>query len=236
MTRTLPGYQQYIHHHHEIPGWFQAADIGMFHDVMESQIRERITGDMLEIGCYEGKSAIALAYGLRHGERLHVCDVFDTKPEGIPEEGMSDYVGLTERSFLDRYQLWHSTPPVVHTCSSTALPAEIAGRHFRLIHVDGSHAYTAVRKDIHTAVEHSAIDAVLIFDDYRTSHTPGVSAAVWEAVATGWLYPFALTEAKFYATTNRASYNLWVNAARQFFHPWEEHVIHGLPVLRSKGS
>lgn len=49
---------------------------------------------------------------------------------------------------------------------------------------------------------------VVVMNDVRAPHTPGVSAAVWEAVADGGLIPIALSEQKFYG-----SWNLTVAAA-----------------------
>jgi hypothetical protein len=40
---------------------------------------------------------------------------------------------------------------------------------------------------------------VVVFDDYRAPHTPGVAAAVWRET-TRDLTPFALTQNKLYAT------------------------------------
>jgi hypothetical protein len=39
----------------------------------------------------------------------------------------------------------------------------------------------------------------VVFDDFRSEHTPGTSAAVWEAVASDGLVPVALTPQKMYA-------------------------------------
>lgn len=38
------------------------------------------------------------------------------------------------------------------------------------------------------------------FDDYRTEHTVGTAAAVWEAIANDGLNPIACTAMKLYAT------------------------------------
>jgi hypothetical protein len=38
-----------------------------------------------------------------------------------------------------------------------------------------------------------------VFDDYRSRHTPGVSAALWDAVLHETLHPFCLSPGKMYA-------------------------------------
>ncbi len=44
-----------------------------------------------------------------------------------------------------------------------------------------------------------APEGVVVFDDYRAEHTPGVAAAVWQRLDKG-LSPFALSPVKMYAT------------------------------------
>jgi hypothetical protein len=41
---------------------------------------------------------------------------------------------------------------------------------------------------------------VVVLDDYRSMHTPGVAAAAWAAVIEGRLFPVCLSEVKLYAT------------------------------------
>lgn len=50
---------------------------------------------------------------------------------------------------------------------------------------------TSTRSLIHEA-------RVVVMDDFRALHTPGVAAATWGAVATDGLIPICLSEQKFY--------------------------------------
>jgi hypothetical protein len=215
-----------------VPGWFRHQDLQLFEDILVGQLKHRTRGDILEIGCYHGKSAIALGYGLRSGERLHVNDLFGIRPEGISDEGLAAYDGLDREAFLTQYLAWHPEPPIMHTGSSTTLKGTLAGHKFRFIHIDGGHAYTTVRSDIHTAIELSMTDTVIVLDDFRTSHTPGVSAAVWEAASQGWLFPFALTGVKLYAAASRHAQAEWVQELLGMDYDWDTHQIHGQTVLR----
>ena len=43
-------------------------------------------------------------------------------------------------------------------------------------------------------------EAVIVLDDYRSMHTPGVAAAAWAAVVEDRLFPVCLSEIKLYAT------------------------------------
>jgi hypothetical protein len=66
--------------------------------------------------------------------------------------------------------------------------------------VDASHLYEHVEADIKAcrAVLHS--EGLLVCDDFRAPHTPGVAAAVWSAVTSGELHPICLSDSKFYGT------------------------------------
>jgi hypothetical protein len=60
-----------------IPGWFNIDDLAHFSLVLETQTTGGLHGDLLEIGCYHGRSASVLAMHLQAGERLFLADAFD---------------------------------------------------------------------------------------------------------------------------------------------------------------
>jgi Methyltransferase domain len=140
-----------------------------------------------------------------------VCDLFGLDPTDfeVPTEGMHDYTGLTLDRFYQNYEKFHTRRPQVEVCPSWQLVERIGGRRFRFIHVDGGHAYECVQTDIRIAIDHAAEDAVIVLDDYRSPHTPGVAAAVWEATLDGFLYPFGITATKLYATASREAQARW---------------------------
>jgi hypothetical protein len=76
---------------------------------------------------------------------------------------------------------------------------------FRFIHIDGSHIFSVIRRDIRTAKVLLNKDGIVAIDDYRSVHTPGVAAAVWEAVTSDHLVPICLTPQKMYATWNSSN-------------------------------
>jgi len=62
-------------------------------------------------------------------------------------------------------------------------------------------------QDIANAHEALTPGGIVVFDDFRSAHAPGVGAAVWEAVRLHELVPFALTPAKMYATWGDAAWH-----------------------------
>lgn len=188
----------------EVAGWFAGMDADLFEVVHAAQAVAGMTGNILEIGAFEGKSAILLGYFVRDGETVHVCDLFesDAPAEANRGEMAHSYADLRRGAFERNYREFHRSLPVIHQLPSQDLLPELETDSFRLAHVDGSHLYEIVRQDIATARVALGDGGVVIFDDYRNRLTPGVSAAVWQACAAEDepLVPLMLSEAKFYGT------------------------------------
>jgi hypothetical protein len=189
-------------------GWFDGLDALVFQCFDRSQWESGVRGDLLEIGAYHGKSAALFGYFVREGERLVVCDLFDSPPPSSSnaEENQRFYADLSRQAFEDTFLRFHRCLPEVVQCSSIDLRGR-AGlqRSFRLIHIDGSHLYEVVRQDIATAQALLVKGGIVVFDDYRWEHTPGVAAAVWEAVATRAIRPICITASKMYAGCGETS-------------------------------
>lgn len=102
----------------------------------------------------------------------------------------------------------------MHQHPSQELRSKLQAETFRLVHVDGSHLYEIVKEDIETARAVLGDGGVVIFDDYRALHAPGVAAAVWQACADVHLplVPLVLSDAKLYGTF---SAHLGVDLRRQ---------------------
>lgn len=233
----LPGATEYARCFQTIPGWFARTDLRLFDSILARQLSGGVTGDILEIGCYQGKSAILLGYGLRDGDTLTVCDLFGSEPAGVPTEGMDAYDDLTVERFTEHYARFHSRAPEVHICASSELAQRTTGRHFRFIHVDGSHAYECASGDIQTAAEHMSQRGVIVVDDYRSAHTPGVAAATWQAAAAGLIYPFCISRTKLYAAGSRDDQDWWSSYCRELGErgsSWqsEVHSVFGLELVR----
>lgn len=186
----------------DVPGWFHRIDRDLFTWILEDQASRDIAGDLLEIGCYLGKSAILMGRHLRPDETFTVCDLFESGPvdDANRVELRRSYSALTRAAFEANYLAFHEDLPTIVEGPSSIVAEHVRPRSCRLAHVDGSHLYEHVRTDIETARAVLAPDGIVICDDYRAQHTPGVAAAVWQAVGTTGLRPFCLTPSKFYGT------------------------------------
>ncbi|MEB3982834.1 class I SAM-dependent methyltransferase [Mycobacterium sp. 663a-19] len=211
---TLETAAQYARGCAEIPGFFYLADFMLFDFILAHQLDSGVGGEMLEIGVFRGKSAILMGCGLRPDERLIACDLFDRvmAHEDITAEHRETYAGLDVEGFYRYWDRYHSRQQLdVRICDSaqlTELPA------LRFTHIDGCHNYQCVRGDIALAVEHTGPRGVISLDDYRMTETPGVAAAISEAVAGGELFPFCASDMKLYAATNSDDQAHWVGVLK----------------------
>jgi hypothetical protein len=190
-----------------IPGWFSRVDAFVFRAVNQLQQEARVSGNILEIGSYLGRSAILLGHLKRSDELFFICDLFGKPPESVAneEENKRDYGNLALAQFVGNYMRHHTTMPEILVCSSRELCGRLKAQigTFRFIHVDGSHLFELVRCDIESAKALNQAGGVVVFDDIWAQHAPGVAAAVWEAVANEGLIPVCLTAAKLYAVWDR---------------------------------
>lgn len=161
-----------------------------------------ITGDLVELGCYLGKSAVVVGAHQQPGERFTVLDLFEAPAgdEANVHEMAGSYSALTRAQFEQNYLRFHESLPVVVQAPSSEITRDVGPNSVRFLHVDASHLYHHVRGDIAASRELLAPTGVVAFDDYRGEHTPGVSAAVWEAVVNDGLVPLWVTPSKLYAS------------------------------------
>lgn len=183
----------------EIPGWFQDYDVDMFRLLLD--ITARVGGDLAELGAYLGKSAVLVGSSLQAGERFTVVDLFGAEAVQRANQVENDdqYAGLDRAAFEKNYLAVHGDLPHVVQGLSVSIVEHASHQTHRFVHVDAGHLYDNVVEDIEAARALLRSDGVVVFDDFRSEHTPGVSAAVWRATATG-LRPFAVTPVKLYAT------------------------------------
>jgi predicted O-methyltransferase YrrM len=189
----------------DVPGWFAWDDRAMF-DILLNALHDH-PGMLIELGCYLGKSAVIIGDHRRPGERFVVVDLFGSEAElsddwmghANKKENRWSYKTLTQTQFEANYLAFHAELPDVVQGLSTEVVKHVDPGSARFVHIDASHLYPQVAQDIANVRKLLAPGGVVVLDDFRTEHTPGVSAACWEAVISGGMIPFALTRSKMYA-------------------------------------
>lgn len=186
-----------------IPGWFSFHDFLAFRYLLQNQSAQGFSGDCLEIGAYQGKSAIAIGLQMLPNEALHVCDLFGNPSDARNSlEIRNSYTSIDRDIFEKNYFSYNLKSPVIHQYSSLELNQTLESNLFRFIHIDGSHLYEIVREDLDFAMNHLINGGIIAIDDIRSPHTFGVAIASWDIVSKGLAIPILLTPTKLYLMNN----------------------------------
>ncbi|MEU6080476.1 class I SAM-dependent methyltransferase [Streptomyces sp. NPDC047108] len=203
MTATLASAeQQRPRRFDDVKGWFPSLDQVLFAALLSRQRRRGERGDLLEMGVYLGKSAIFTGTFRGDGERFTVCDLFDAPApdESNAAEARKSYASLTRVAFEENYLAFHDGLPEVVQATTSVLDGRIPPDTCRFVHIDASHLYEHVVGDIGIARQSLLPGGLVVLDDFRSEHTPGVAAATWEAVFNRGLRPVCLSTQKLYGT------------------------------------
>ncbi|MEU3521059.1 class I SAM-dependent methyltransferase [Streptomyces sp. NPDC006654] len=186
----------------DVPGWFPPLDQLLFTWFLERQEKGGFRGDLVELGVYMGRSAILLGRHRQDDEEFTVCDLFGGEaPDGANQaETAKSYSSLSRQAFERNYLSFHDTLPRVLEAPSSVISSEVKPGTCRFVHIDASHLYEHVRDDIGAARDLLLPEGVVVLDDFRSEHTPGVSVATWEAVLNRGLRPICLSTQKLYGT------------------------------------
>ena len=158
-----------------IPGWFNGDDLAHFTLVLGTQTDSGLHGDLLEIGCYHGRSAVVLALQLQPGERLFLVDAFDLPlddPYGdtaTPDKVWRNLAGAIPGLPRERIDIQRGYS------NELRLPPDL---ELRFAHVDGGHDAATVRGDLAICAQHLIPGGVIVVDDHAHPHYPGVAEAV----------------------------------------------------------
>ncbi|TJZ56074.1 class I SAM-dependent methyltransferase [Streptomyces piniterrae] len=227
----------------DVKGWFFTADQLLFDWFLARQEDRSEAGDLLELGAYMGKSAIFLGARLRAGERFTVCDLFDSPAEDASnsKEMKKSYATLTRRAFEANYLAFHEELPTIVQGLSSVVRDHVEDGTVRFAHIDASHLYEHVHGDILAVRELLTETGVVVMDDYRAEHCPGVAAATWQAVAMEGLRPICITGTKFYGTWGdpeplQKALLVWLESRGDIWH--EVQFVNDAPLVRlsAKGA
>jgi hypothetical protein len=217
-----------------IPGWLYQLDEMVMRFFLRTQVATGEVGDVAELGVFMGRSAVVLGDYVQPGETFTVIDLFEQPAfdHANRDENRDQYPELTQREFERHYLRFHSVLPTVIRGYSQTITDHAAHHTHRFVHVDASHLYEHVLGDIAAAKTLLSPTGIVVFDDIREAHTPGVAAAVWGEVATGGLHPLVTTDKKLYATWGEPG--LWQKRLADWPAPWARDLqfVAGLPLLR----
>jgi O-methyltransferase len=131
-----------------------------------------VPGDVVEVGCYEGTTAILLQMTLdRLGcpKPLHVYDSFAGLPAKSAKDGETRFAQgdcrTTRAKLIENFERHGVKRPAIHAgWFAETLPAELPDR-ICFAHVDGDF-YTSVRESLEHVYPRLSTGAVVVVDDY----------------------------------------------------------------------
>lgn len=136
------------------------------------QFRREAPLSVLEIGSWEGRSAIFFLNYLPHC-RITCVDTFRGSPEHLLRPAWADQLPHIEARFDANLAEFGTRVEKVKSMSRSALRQfSVERRVFELVLVDGSHSSEDVRADAELAWPMVSPGGIVIFDDYAWAHFP----------------------------------------------------------------
>lgn len=153
-----------------IEGGFETDAAFLFMAYNQLIAAEGISGDVLEIGVYQGKSALVVASLRGAGRRFFVVDLF---------EGGSNLSGATPQSqagFMATMKRFYRSTDFIRPIAgaSAAVQASDLGTDFSFCHIDGGHSPEETYRDLELCCQILSPGGLLALDDYFNPLTPGV--------------------------------------------------------------
>lgn len=150
---------------HQTPGFFTNVSAALWDSLLCFQDKHFITGDMLEIGVYKGRSALMSALHLRIAEKFLLIDgtPYIQEAENALEpilKGRGVYI--QKMSYELRIE---SFSEIRHKC--------------RWVHIDGEHTGRAVINDLEFCEQILSNEGILILDDFFNPMYPQLTEAAF---------------------------------------------------------
>jgi hypothetical protein len=155
----------YLDQYSEVPGFFAKQAMFDWDFLLTQQDNCTIPGHFLEIGVYEGKSALLGALHLKADE---ICVLNDIHPMAA--------VAAAIETFRPRNNFYIQTRSTELTINQ-----EIIARRgqFRWIHIDGDHTGHATFQDLQLAGVLVSDRGIICIDDFFSFRYPQLTAAVY---------------------------------------------------------
>jgi len=167
-----------------IPGWMSVTDLEILNR-LASYVPEN--GNILEVGCFLGRSTSALYYGKPSSAKLEVVDIFQIDKEYTKDitdskylNGHIDYknkiknIMANSNSWLDAFR-YCLTPRIANQIKinvASSVDYELT-KEFDLVFIDANHSLDSVLKDIR---KFSSENTLLVGDDFNHKHLGVVQA------------------------------------------------------------
>lgn len=134
-----------------------------------------ITGDLVEIGTFEGRFFIAMALGLAPGEKAVGIDRFDWPNAGVEGRFLANCAahGIAR----DRFVSWKADSREI---PAAALAEKLGRKPIRFAHVDSHHSRECLTNDLELVTPVLHRDGVICLDDMLHPGYPMMASAVFD--------------------------------------------------------
>lgn len=158
--------------------WYFTEDCEALADL--ARRTNHLDGAVVEVGCWEGKSTIALATAV-HPDVVHAVDTWNGSPGEISEQLAADRdVFATFLANIDQ----HTPGNVIAHRTGWREFFATWDEQIRLIHIDATHSYDEVRDNIAAARSFMVPGGVICGDD---AQHPPVRRAVMNTLGNAFL-------------------------------------------------
>jgi cephalosporin hydroxylase len=161
-----------------IPGMISISTAQIYYLL---SVHQNMTGGIIEIGAWQGRSTVALAQSCKVrslGEKVHVFEHFLGNPGNAKDYRVKDKeLGDLQNNFLRNIAASDLDQHVILNATNVD---NVDGTQFsgiRMLVIDGEHTYDAVLRDYHTFRSSLSAGSLVIFDDFHED-APGVIRAV----------------------------------------------------------
>jgi predicted O-methyltransferase YrrM len=159
-----------------VDGWLPLPEAYLLRDLAKA-----VQNDIVEIGCYRGRSTIALCCGAMESGRL----VHSVDPHRPATGVYGGKFGPEDRKFYYRNLLASGMAQRAALINLTSAQAGLSWQEpVGLLFLDGDHAYDAIRRDIDIWGAHVVASGIVAFDD-ASDPAGGPSRVIQELVASG---------------------------------------------------
>jgi len=160
-------FDDYMKYYSNLQGWFQLPAIATWDALLNYQDQDHITGNLMEIGVWKGKSATLMALHCKPEEQ---CVFVDPMPLDEVRNCISAVVPSTRCHYLKEFSQFLPRHPFLSE----------GARAFRWIHIDGEHTAQAVSNDLAIAELLLSDRGMIIMDDFFNAGYPQVTQAVFQ--------------------------------------------------------
>jgi hypothetical protein len=157
--------------HREVSGWLAPADMVLMACAGLAQEAIKTTGDICEIGVFNGKSLVLLSLLLDDAERAIGIDYFEDDTMEKTRGHLARLSSNADRVVLHKTNTLDLDMPKLESLISRA-PS------IRYLHVDGGHEYFEVLHDLLLFTRHLVDAGIIVMDDYHDREYPGVNLAL----------------------------------------------------------